>query len=145
MITNITLAEIQKYYPLSNSVTQEKINVLTNQVRNVIFLQMFGLKNTNDIFNEVVPNSENDTFIGFRNFIAMNIVRQQLEEVHTHTTAGLKAINQPNWSSPTMKEKSYTIIQLSDVITLQQIEASKILNVKKSNYLPYSSIKIHKI
>lgn len=125
--------------------TQDQINNLTNNVRNIVFLKMFGLKLTNDIFNDVIQNSESDTFVGFRNFIAMNVVRQQLESVYTHTTAGLKAINQPNWSSPKMQEKQYDITMLSDAITLQLIEANKVLGIKKNDYEPYSSIKITSI
>lgn len=118
-------------------------------VKNVTFLEMFGFEISTKIFDGSIANSESDAFMGFRKFVAMCIARQQVEETYVHTTAGLKAINQPNWSSPTAATKNTTLMQLNNAVEAQFIEAKKILaglDEKPANtYEPYSSFQIDRI
>jgi len=148
-ITAITLAEIKQYYPVTDSLSQDKINTVTNHVKNVIFLEMFGFSLSNKIFTGEVPNSEGDDFMGFRLFTALNIAAYFAGEVYTHTNAGLKAITQPNWSNPSKADKNTTVTPLSDAVTAQFLEAKKILDAlsltPKNEFTPYSSFQIDKI
>lgn len=149
VINNILLTEIQEYYPVSESLSQAKINAVMKHVKNVTFLEMFGFEISTKIFDGTIADSANDTFMGFRKFVAMCIARQQVEETYVHTTAGLKAINQPNLSSPTAATKNTTLMQLNNAVEAQFIEAKKILtglDEKPTNtYEPYSSFQIDRI
>lgn len=149
VIDNITLAEIQEFYPVTKSLDQEKINTLMKHIKNVTFLEMFGFGISTKIFDGTIANSDNGNFVGFRKFVAMCIARQQVEETYIHTNAGLKAINQPNWSSPTVMTKNTTLLQLNNAVESQFLEAKKVLSLlnetPSNSYEPYSSFKIDKI
>lgn len=149
VIENILLTEIQEYYPVSESLSQAKIDAVMKHVKNVTFLEMFGFEISTKIFDGTIANSESSAFMGFRNFVAMCIARQQVEETYIHTTAGLKAINQPNWSSPTAMTKNATLMQLNNAVESQFIEAKKILTglneTPANTYEPYSSFQIDRI
>jgi hypothetical protein len=148
-IDNITLSEVQEFYPVTASLDQTKINILAKHVKNVVFLQMFGYSISTEIFSGVIPDSQAGEFIGFRALVAMCIARQQVQEVYVHTNAGLKAVNQPNWSSPALTSKHTSLLELNNAVELQFLEAKKalsLLNEKPLNsYEPYSSFKIDKI
>jgi len=148
-IENITVAEIKKFYPVTNSLTQDKIDTFMTFVQNIIFMQMFGADISTRIFAGTIADGESVNFIGFRALVSMCIAGQLCEETYVHTNAGLKAINQPNWSSPTAQAKNTTLIKLNNAIEVQFIEAKKILQTaseKPTNtYEPYSSFQIDKI
>lgn len=148
-IENITLAEIQEYYPVSESLSQLKIDTVMQHIKNVTFLEMFGFEISTKIFDGTIADSASAAFMGFRKFVAMCIARQQVEGTYVHTTAGLKAINQPNWSSPTAATKNTTLMQLNNAVEAQFIEAKKVLKLldktPTNDYDPYSSFQIDKI
>jgi len=148
-ITDITLAEIKQYYPVTDSLSQDKINTAMNHVKNVIFLEMFGFSLSSKIFTGEVSDSAGEDFMGFRLFTALNIAAYFAGEVYTHTNAGLKAISQPNWSNPAKADKSTTLMPLSDAVTAQFLEAKKVLDLlslpPKNDFVPYSSFQIEKI
>jgi len=148
-IENITVAEIKKFYPVTNSLTQDKIDTFMTFVQNIIFMQMFGADISTRIFAGTIADGTSVNFIGFRALASMCIAGQLCEETYVHTNAGLKAINQPNWSSPTAQAKNTTLIKLNNAIEVQFIEAKKILQTaseKPTNtYEPYSSFQIDKI
>lgn len=148
-IENITLVEIQAYYPVSESLSQAKIDAVMQHVKNVTFLEMFGFEISTKVFDGTIADSASAAFMGFRKFVAMCIARQQVEETYVHTTAGLKAINQPNWSSPTAATKNTTLMQLNNAVEAQFIEAKKVLKLldqtPANDYDPYSSFQIDKI
>jgi len=149
VINNISLTEIQEYYPITESLSQLKIDAVMKHVKNVTFLEMFGFELSTKIFDGTIADSASDAFMGFRKFVAMCIARQQVEETYVHTNAGLKAINQPNWSSPTAMTKNTTLLQLNNAVEAQFIEAKKVLNTldeKPANtYEPYSAFQIDRI
>jgi hypothetical protein len=120
-----------------------------NYVKNITFMQMFGLDISTRIFDGTISDLPSVSFIGFRNFVALCIAAQFCEETYMHTNAGLKAINQPNWSSPTAMTKNTTLIKLNNAIEIQFLEAKKVLTTNEetpaNDYAPYSSIEIHKI
>lgn len=148
-INTILLAEIQEYYPVSESLSQSKIDAVMKHVKNVTFLEMFGFDLSTRIFSGEIEDSASSEFMGFRKFVALCIARQQVEETYVHTTAGLKAINQPNWSSPTAQTKNTTLMQLNNAVEAQFVEAKKVLRTDgetpANTYAPYSSFEIHKI
>lgn len=148
-IDTIVLAEIKEFYPVTDSLSQAKIDDVMRHVKNVIFLEMFGFSLTAKIFSGGISDSAGDEFMGFRNFVALNIAAYFANEVYTHTNAGLKSISQPNWSNPTKQDKNTTIMAINDAVTAQFIEAQKVLNEldekPANNYAPYSSFQIHKI
>jgi hypothetical protein len=148
-ISTILLAEVKKFYPVTDSLSQDKIDTVMNHVKNVIFLQMFGFDISNKIFTGDIVDSAATTFMGFRNFVALNIAAYFAGEVFTHTNAGLKAINQPNWATATKTDKSTTVMPLSDAVTAQFIEAQKVLQTlgdePVNTFAPYSSFEIHRI
>lgn len=145
-INTITLAEVKEFYPVTDSLLQAKIDTVMLHVKNVIFLQMFGYAITNKIFTGDIVDSAAEEFMGFRKFVALNIAAYFAGEVFTHTNAGLKAINQPNWQTATKLDKNTTVMPLSDAVTAQFIEAQKILQAvdeePTNNYVPYSGIQI---
>lgn len=149
VIETILIAEIQKYYPVTDSLSQAKIDTTMNYVKNITFMQMFGLDISTRIFDGTISDLPSVSFIGFRNFVALCIAAQFCEETYMHTNAGLKAINQPNWSSPTAMTKNTTLIKLNNAIEIQFLEAKKVLTTNEetpaNDYAPYSSIEIHKI
>lgn len=149
VIETITVAELQEFYPVTDSLSQAKIDANMNQVKNLTFLEMFGNAISVKIFSGAIANSENDDFIGFRKFTALCIAAQMCEETYIHTNAGLKAINQPNWTSPTPSAKSTTLIKINNAVEAQFLEAKKVLDllseVPKNDYEGYSSIQIERI
>lgn len=148
-IENITVAEIKKFYPVTNSLSQDKIDTFMAFVQNILFMQMFGADISTRVFDGTIADGASVDFIGFRAFVAMCIAGQLCEETYVHTNAGLKAINQPNWTSPTAQTKNTTLIKLNNAIEVQFIEAKKILQAdseKPTNaYDPYSSFQIDRI
>lgn len=148
-IDTILVSEIQKFYPVTDSLSQKKIDESMNFVKNVTFLQMFGFEISTKIFAGTIVDSANANFMGFRKFAAMCIAGQFCEETFIHTNAGLKVINQPNWSSPTAAAKNTTLMKLNNAIEVQFIEAKKVLNTltetPANTYEAYSSFQIDKI
>lgn len=148
-IENIAVAEIQEFYPVTDSLSQHKIDEVANQVKNLTFLEMFGAEISKKIFDGTIADSASTTFIGFRKFVCLCIAGNFCEETFIHTNAGLKAINQPNWSSPTAMTKNTTLIKINNVIEAQFREAKKILRDSsqepKNDFAPYSSFQIDKI
>lgn len=149
VIDTILVSEIQKFYPVTDSLSQKKIDESMNFIKNVTFLQMFGFEISTKIFAGTIADSANANFMGFRAFVAMCIAGQFCEETFIHTNAGLKAINQPNWSSPTAAAKNTTLMKLNNAIEVQFIEAKKVLNTLAETpanaYEAYSSFQIDKI
>lgn len=148
-ISTILVSEIQAFYPVTDSLSQHKIDESMNFVKNVTFLQMFGFEISTKIFAGTIEDSSNANFMGFRKFVAMCIAGQFCEETFIHTNAGLKAINQPNWSSPTASAKNTTLMKLNNAIEVQFIEAKKALSTlaetPANTYEAYSSFQIDKI
>lgn len=149
MTTDISLLEVQEFYPLTDSLSQAKINLIAKSVKNNTFLQMFGLSISNKIFDETIADSKNNNFIGFRKFIALCIVSQLVEDSFVHTNAGLKMINQQNWNSPKVNEKTNPLNKINATIENQFIEAKKVLillgEISENKYKSYGTIKIEKI
>ena len=149
MIDNITVAEIKEFYPVTDSLTQNKINELMNFVKMNTFLSMFGLEISTKISSGTIPNSDSVSFVGFRKFVSLCIVGQLIEDTFLHTNAGLKVINQPNWTSPRVAEKNNTLMRINATIDNQFIEAKTILTalgfISENKFVPYSSFNISKI
>lgn len=148
-IENITVSELQAFYPVTDSLSDHKINEAMNQVKNLTFLEMFGAELSKKIFDGTIPDSATTEFIGFRKFVCLCMAGNFCEETYIHTNAGLKAINQPNWSSPTAMTKNTTLIKINNVIEAQYREAKKILRASdqepKNDFAPYSSFQIDRI
>lgn len=149
IIENITLAEIKKFYPVTDSLSQQKINDLANFVKFNTFVQMFGLSISTKIFEGTIEDSDSENFIGFRAFVALCIAGQLIEETYIHTNAGLKMIGGTNWNSPKVSEKNNTLVKLGNTIENQFVEAKKILQadgfISANTYAGYSSFRIDKI
>lgn len=143
------IAEIKKFYPVTNSLSQDKIDTFMTFVQNVIFMQMFGMDVSTRIFSGDIADQANTKFLGFRLFVAMCIAGQLCEETYVHTNAGLKAINQPNWTSPTAATKNTTLIKLNNAIEVQFLAAKDVLKTASeapsNTYEPYSSFQIDKV
>jgi hypothetical protein len=148
-IATILVSELKVFYPVTDSLSQAKIDEFVNNVRNVIFMQMFGYAIANKIFAGTIEDSATDNFMGFRKFTALCTATQFAEETFIHTNAGLKIINQPNWGSPTAQTKNTTLMKLNNAIEVQFLEAKSILKAgdetPANDYVPYSSFEIEKI
>lgn len=148
-IENITVAELQEFYPVTGSLSDKKINEVANHVKNITFLGMFGAELSKKIFDGTIADSANLDFIGFRKFVCLCMAGNFCEETYIHTNAGLKAINQPNWSSPTAATKNTTLLKINNVIEAQFREAKKILRAAsqdpKNDFAPYSSFNIDRV
>lgn len=149
MISDITLTDLKAFYPITDSISQQKIDDLTTFVKFNIFIQMFGLKNTTDIFSGNISDSANDSFLGFKKFVALCIVGQLIEDTFMHTNAGLKIVGQPNWASPKLTEKNNTLVKINNTIENQFVAAKKVLTdlgkISENKYSGYSSFRIDKI
>lgn len=149
IIENITLADLKAFYPVTDSISQARINELATYVKFNTFIQMFGLKNTTDIFAGTIADSANDSFLGFKKFVALCIVGQLVEDTFVHTNAGLKIVGQPNWTSPRVNEKNNTLVKINNTIENQFVEAKKVLmslgRISENKYSGYSSFRIDKI
>lgn len=151
-INSIGLGEIKAYFPVTSSLTQDKIDENMNYVRNITFMEMFGVDITSRIFSGDIAEpdlTENKDFIGFRKFVALCIAANFAEESHIHTNAGLKLINQPNWSSPKAQDKVTTLVKLNNAIEKQFQAAKRILesDAEKpdNDYDGYSSFNFERI
>ena len=146
---DLTIAEIKEYYPVTDSLTQAKINDLTKFVKNNIFIQMFGLAISKEIFDLTILDSASVNFIGFRKFLSLCVANELIKNSYIHTNAGLKIVNQQNWQTPTMQQKVAPLNDLSATIENQFLEAKKILvilgKISNNEYQSYGSFKIIKI
>lgn len=149
MINNISISEIKEFYPVTDSLTQNRINELMSFVKMNTFLSMFGLEISTNIFAGIIVNSESASFVGFRKLVSLCIVGQLIEDTFTHTNAGLKIINQQNWQSPKVSEKNNTLMKINNAIENQFQEAKLILTtlgyIPENKYAGYSSFQIDKI
>lgn len=145
----ISITELQEFYPLTNSLTQDKINIITNTVKNTIFLQMFGLSISTKIFDGTISNNETVNFFGFRKFVSLCVACQLIEDSFIHTNAGLKIINQQNWSSPKVNEKSNALNKISQTVEQQLVEAKKILTelgfISEDKFKSFGTFEIKRI
>jgi len=148
-IEHILLAEIKEFYPVTDSLSQDRIDTVMKHIKNVTFLQMFGFSISAQIFAGAIADLANVDFMGFKRFIALCIAGHFCEETYIHTNAGLKAINQPNWGSPTAATKNTTLLKINNAIEAQFLEAKKVLKVLEqtpaNNFEAYSSFQIDKI
>ena len=148
-INNISLSEIKEFYPITDSLTQDKINTLTSFVKSNTFLQMFGLALADKIFSGEILDNGTPDFIGFRKFVCLCIANQLIKDTFVHTNAGLKIVNQQNWQSPKINEKIILVNELQATVENQFLAAKKILielnYIPKNTYAGYSSIKIDRV
>lgn len=148
-IKDILLSEVQEFYPVTDSLSQSKIDLAMRHVKNVVFLEMFGFEISSKIFDGTIEDSTSAEFMGFRNFVAINIAAYFAGEVYTHTNAGLKSITQPNWGNPSKQDKNTTVMPLSNAVEAQFLEAKKVLKLldekPNNSYEPYSSFQIDRI
>lgn len=152
IINNISVGEIKKYFPVTSSLSQTKIDENMEYVKNITFMEMFGVDISERIFSGDIAEPDLTThkgFIGFRKFVALCIAANLAEEAHIHTNAGLKLINQPNWSSPKPQDKVTTLVKLNNAIEKQFQEAKKILSAEDekpdNDYDGYSSFNFERI
>lgn len=148
-ITNLTVNDLQEFYPVTDSLTQHKIGQLTSMVKTVTFMSMFGLELSNKIFAGEIADSASDNFIGFKKLVALCIVGQLIEDTFIHTNAGLKVVNQPSWSSPRVAEKNTQLMKINNTIEAQFTEAKKILAeagaLTANTYSGFSAFNIRKV
>ena len=149
MIDVILISELKEFYPVTDSLSQDKIDTQMGFVKNNTFLQMFGLSISNKIFDGNIADSANADFIGFRKFVALCIVGNLIEDSFVHTNAGLKIISQPGWSSPKTNEKSNPLNKITNTIEMQFVEAKKILislgEISENKFKGYGTFNIEKI
>ena len=146
----LLLSDIKEFYPVTDSLSQQKINDWTNFVKNTTFLEMFGLAISNKIFAGTIEDSANDNFVGFRKFTALCVTGLLLEDSFIHTNAGLKMVGQfRSWTEPKMQDKNNPLMKINNTIENQFIEAKKVLAIidekPLNKYAGYSAFKIEKI
>lgn len=148
-IQTISYAEIREYYPVTASLSQDKIDTQMLYVKNITFMAMFGNFISQKIFSGDIADLADNDFIGFRKFVAMCIASRFCAEVNVHTNAGLKTINQPNWSSPKQSEKNADLLDLENAVEKQFVQAKKVLKLldqkPDNDYQGYSSLEIERI
>ena len=149
MIETILISELKEFYPITDSVSQGKIDTQMGFVKNNTFLQMFGLAISTKIFSGDIDDSASADFIGFRKFVALCIVGNLIEDSFVHTNAGLKIVSQNGWQSPKTNEKSNPLNKISNTIENQFVEAKKILmlleEIPKNKYVGYGTFNIERI
>lgn len=145
-----TRAELNKFYPVSESIPDDKREQLKNYVENHIFLKMFTYAITSQIMSGDIPDSATDNFMGFQKFLALCCAYEHERDPLTSTNFGSKIINRSNVISPSNEQKRITLQDLEDTISLQLREAYKVLSVSKcAGTLPtwsgYFSYKISRL
>lgn len=148
MIT-VFISDIKEFYPVTDSLTQTKIDDYTNFVKHNIFTAMFGLKVSTKIFSLEIQNNETENFVGFKKFTAICIANELIKNLTIHTNAGLKIVNQPNWQNLNVAQKQTKVNDLSGLVDQQFLEAKKILItfgfISDNNFKNYGSLKIEKL
>jgi hypothetical protein len=148
-INNILITEVQEFYPVTSSMTAVEIQSHTDYVRTNIFVKKFSYKNAELIFDQTIPDSASDVFIGFRKLVCLCIAFRLIENTYKHTNSGLKTINHPSWQSPKTSEKHQETNELNDVMQIHFVEADKVMvalgYVDNKPYNGNYGIKIDKI
>lgn len=149
-MTTPTIQQIKEFYPISGSITDERISETKDYVLNHTFLKMFGFSASTGIIDGSIANLDSPLFIGFEKFLALCIAYQLMKDPLTSTNFGGKIISRQNVVDPANNQKSITLIEMENTISIHYRYAIRALNVSKCGIeLPewggYFSYKVEKI
>lgn len=144
-----TLQQLKEFYPTTGSLETTKIQEVTDYVKNHIFLKMFGFEASQQIITGVIPDSASATFLGFQKFLNLCVAYQQEKDPLMSTNYGSKIISRPNVTDPSNGQKSVTLIDIENTISIHYKEAWKLVNNTKCSGVPawggYFSYKISRL
>lgn len=144
-----TLQQLKEFYPTTGSLETTRIQEVADYVGNHIFLKMFGFQASQQILDGTIPDSASVTFIGFQKFFNLCVAYQQEKDPLISTNFGSKIISRPNVTDPTNHQKSITLIDLENSISIHYKEAYKLVTNSKCGGVPewggYFSYKISRL
>ena len=135
-LTTPTTQELREFYPVSKSITDERRDDLFTSVENILFVKMFGYEAAKKISEGIVPNSDSESFIGFRKFSALCCAYQEVKDPFIATNFGLKVIDRQGARNPTNNEKGITVIPLEEIIQIHYKIALKLVGTFNCQGVP---------
>lgn len=126
-LTTPTLQELKDFYPVSASLPDEKREELAKYVGNHIFLKMFGFETAAKIVDGTIASGASAAFIGFQKFFALCCAYQEVKDPLVSTNFGAKIVTRPGVENPTNQQKSITLIELENSISIHLEQAYKYL------------------
>lgn len=149
-LTIPTAAELQQFYPISESIDDDKREQLKNYVENHMFLKMFGYEAMTNIMSGDIPDSSSVSFIGFQKFLALCCAYAHERDPLISTNLGARIPVRGNVKNPSNEEKRITLQDIEDTISVHLRQAMKVLGDSKcAGTLPswggYFSYKISRL
>lgn len=135
-LTTPTAAELNKFYPVSESIPDKKREELANYVQNHTFVRMFGYEAATKISDGTIPDSSSAEFLGFQKFLALCCAYQQITDPLISTNFGAKIIDRQGAINPTNNQKSITLIAIENTMSIHYREAYKIVSGSKCGGVP---------
>lgn len=131
-----TIQELKEFYPVSASLPDTKREDLADYVGNHVFLKMFGFEAAKKILAGTIPDSASDTFLGFKKFFALCCAYQEIKDPLVSTNFGAKIVNRQGVADPSNGQKSITLIDVENTISIHLREALKVLGTTGCTNLP---------
>jgi hypothetical protein len=148
-LTTPTAAELNKFYPISESIPDKKREELANYVQNHMFVRMFGYEAATKISDGTIPDSASAEFLGFQKFLALCCSYREIKDPLVSTNFGAKIIDRQGSINPTNNQKSITLIEIENTISIHYKEAYSIVVRSKCSGVPswggYFSYKVSKL
>jgi len=117
-LTTPTAQQLREFYPISASIPGTTIEEWANYVKNHIFLKMFGYEAASQIIAGTIEDNASATFIGFQKFLALCCAYVGVKDPLVSTNFGAKVIDRPGVINPTNNQKSITLIDIENTISI---------------------------
>ena len=144
-----TTQELRAFYPVSSSITDEKREQLFDYVKNHILIKMFGFEAASGIAAGSIAGGTSATFIGFQKFAALLCAYQEIKDPLVSTNFGAKVMDRTGAINPTNGQKSITLIDIENTISIHYKTALVLINEGKYQDVPnwggYFSYKISRL
>jgi len=144
-----TTQELRAFYPVSSSITDEKRQQLFDYVKNHILIKMFGFEAASGIVAGSIAGAPSATFIGFQKFVALLCAYQEIKDPLVSTNFGAKIMDRTGAINPTNGQKSITLIDIENTISIHYKTALVLINEGKYQDVPnwggYFSYKISRL
>ena len=148
-LTIPTIQELKEFYPVSASLPDSKREELADYVGSHIFLKMFGYEAAKQILDGTVPSGASATFIGFQKFYALCCAYQEIKDPLVSTNFGAKIVTRQSVTDPSNQQKSITLIDIENTISIHLKEALNVLGTTQCSNVPtwsgYFSYKVSRL
>jgi hypothetical protein len=148
-LTIPTIQELKEFYPVSTSITDDKRQQLFDYVKNHVLIKMFGFQAATQIIEGAIVGGASSTFIGFQKFTALLCAYQEIKDPLVSTNFGAKIIDRTGAINPTNGQKSITLIDIENTISIHYKTALVLINENNCQDVPnwggYFSYKISRL